>query len=122
MNIGAGIVASIATYPGIFSKASKKLEISTEVFVLPLIMSCVFLWDAFRRFGNTKDENQTINNKQVGILSIAFGAFVVCLLAQTIGVFIGELTVSLSIYEVTVIAFCASNVLLAIVLYKLIVD
>ncbi len=84
-NIAAGLVTGIVTYPQISAQARQSLEIAITVFVLPLIMSCIFLGDAFRRFRSMTDDTQTINNKKIGILSVAFGAFVICILAQTIG-------------------------------------
>lgn len=57
---GAGIFVNLATGVvftlGGFVKISKKAStISTSVFMLPLILSCIFLFDAFRRFRKTKE-------------------------------------------------------------------
>ncbi len=81
LNLAAGVVTSIGGFASITGQTRINCGIASEVFLLPLFLSCVFLWDAFRRFRKTKDENQTINNRQIGILSVAFGAFAFGLLA-----------------------------------------
>ncbi len=55
-NIATGVVISLVSYPQISAQARKSLEIATEVFVLPLLMSCIFLVDAFRRFRSSRDD------------------------------------------------------------------
>lgn len=85
-------------------------------------MSCIFLGDAFRRFRKTKQETQTINNKQIGVLSIAFGSFAIGILALEISYKLKNFKETLWMYELTIVSFFASTVLLSTVLYKLIVD
>ena len=53
VNLVTGV---IFTLKGFFVKITPKAsEISTSVFMLPLILSCIFLCDAFRRFRKTKE-------------------------------------------------------------------
>jgi hypothetical protein len=58
---GAGIFVNLVTgvvftLKGFFIKITPKASaISTSVFMLPLILSCIFLFDAFRRFRKTKE-------------------------------------------------------------------
>ena len=85
-------------------------------------MSCIFLGDAFRRFRKTKQETQTINNKQIGILSIAFGSFALGILAIEISYGLSNYKETLWMYELTIVSFFSSIVLLSTVIYKLIVD
>ena len=54
VNLATGIVFTLSGFS--FVKISNKAsEISTSVFMLPLILSCIFLFDAFRRFRKTKE-------------------------------------------------------------------
>lgn len=49
LNMISGCLSGI--YPPFLGpKAEKAVSIATTVFVVPLILSCVFLADAFRRF------------------------------------------------------------------------
>ena len=121
LNLAAGVLTSLG-YPEISAEARRKLEIATSVFTLPLILSCIFLGDAFRRFRKTKQETQTINNKQIGVLSIAFGSFALGILALEISYKLKNFKETLWMYELTIVSFFASTVLLSTVLYKLIVD
>ena len=74
LNTVAGLVMSIN--PTFLDKDNQKVvSIITAVLVLPLIVSCLFLADAFRRFKNIKKADQVINKKQVFALSCAFGSF-----------------------------------------------
>ena len=84
LNIAAGIVTSVGGFASITGVTRQRCDIASSVFLLPLFLSCVFLWDAFRRFRKTKDQTQTINNKQIGILSFAFGAFAFGFLAGNV--------------------------------------
>lgn len=122
LNLAAGIVTCLSGFASVAGETRRRCDIATAVFLLPLFLSCVFLWDAFRRFKKTKDQTQTINNKQIGILSLAFVSFALGFLAQTISLIFRDFTVSFCIYELTIISFFTSTVLLSSVLYKLIIQ
>ena len=49
----AAVMTSLQ-YPGLSKRAERDLEIVTAFFMIPLLMSCCFLLDAFRRFRNTQ--------------------------------------------------------------------
>jgi hypothetical protein len=55
LNLAAGVVTCVVGFTAITGKTRENFEIATAVFLIPLFLSCVFLWDAFRRFRNTKD-------------------------------------------------------------------
>jgi len=80
VGLGLNLMAAVFTslqYPSLSEKANNILLIMQIVFMIPLIMSCFFLFDAFRRFRKTRKPSQIINNRQVGLLSFAFCVFTV---------------------------------------------
>ena len=74
MNLIAGVVTALSGNPT-KTVLYKILSISKSVFTLPLIISCFFLADAFRRLTKIRQPNQLINKKQIAVLSFAFGLF-----------------------------------------------
>ena len=90
----------------------------------PVIASSIFLCDAFRRFRITNSKNkQVINNKQVAILSLAFGLFTFGILAQQIQFLVAgsykDVAVKniLIMLEFLIFAYFASTLILLSVLY-----
>ena len=102
------------------------MEIITSLFLIPLLLSCCFLFDAFRRFRNTKRPQQVFNNRQVGLISFAFCAFAVAFLVNEIRTLTSNPSNSFDslalTYELIVVAYWASTLILAWVLFKLIIE
>jgi len=122
LNVLTAILTSLQ-YPGLNKKI---LNVLTAIFLIPLLMSCVFLFDAFRRFRGTKRPQQVINNKQVGLLAFAFAAFAVALLVSEIRFILDDPNNNFDsmalTYELAIVAYWASTLILALVLFKLIFD
>ena len=64
----------------------------TNLMQLCIIISCGFLFDAFRLLSKQKPQNQVISKKQTSLLSIAFGAFGTALLVADLANYLGSTT------------------------------
>jgi len=127
MNIASGVLISYSI-KDYLQPNYKAISISAFVFCLPLLASAAFLSDAFRRFKNLKRSEQVIDNFIAGSLTIGF-------LLYSLSLTVDKLIALFDIknieaiykttyysYEVIVISFWSSNLLLAFVLNKLIID
>ncbi len=85
---------------------------------LGIILSCIFLFDAFRRLKKVKRNNQVISKKQVVFLSIAFGAFGFITFVELMT--LSESLVSRIVLVLWQLAFLISCLLLAKILQSLI--
>jgi hypothetical protein len=83
LNVISGVVSSLE-YPNLSPTAENVIRIATAIFMLPLLLSCLFLFDAFRMFRNNKNSDKVINNVQVGVLSLAFGSYAIGYLVETL--------------------------------------
>ena len=125
-NAIAGIVTAISGNPS-KSVQFRILSISKSVSTLPLIASCCFLGDAFRRLNKIRQPNQLINKKQIAILSFAFGIFALgMILLQVEFLVYGQLTQQyasefLWTYEMMILCFFASTLILSLIIYQLII-
>ncbi len=63
---------STIEYAGDFTDKGKQLTIAALVFTIPLLVSFLVLFDAFRRFRKTKNSEQVIKNTNVFALSFVF--------------------------------------------------
>jgi len=125
VNVIAGVVTALTGNPA-NTVRYKALSISKSIFTLPLVVSCCFLGDAFRRLTKIRMPNQMINKRQVAALSAAFGTFalgmvllqVEFLIYGSSPTFIKEF---LWTYEVMIICFFVSTLILSLILYRLII-
>jgi len=82
MNVLTAIICKIALLSqNLDFKNSTILTVLGIVFTLPLFVSWLLLSDAFRRFESTKSSEQTINNRQVALLSISFLTYALAVLS-----------------------------------------
>ncbi len=93
LNVISGllIVGEIFTYK--LSWYSSYLWL-THLTELCIIISCGFLFDAFRLLSKQKPQNQAISKKQTSLLSIAFGAFGTALLVADLANYLDRITFS----------------------------
>jgi hypothetical protein len=61
INIAAGAVYSI-TYPHESETVRRKLAVASAFCMIPLLVSFMFLFDAFRRFRKINKSERVINN------------------------------------------------------------
>jgi hypothetical protein len=126
LNVIAGVVTALSGNPS-KNKLYKALSISKSVFTIPLIVSCCFLGDAFRRLTKIKMPYQMINKSQVAALSFAFGTFALgMILLQVEFLVYGQVSQEyvsefLWTYEIMIVCFFASTLILSLILYKLII-
>lgn len=83
VNVIAGVGTSIKR-PITKSALAKAITFFRLVSTIPLLVSCCFLTDAFRRLNKTKDEAKVINKKPVIALSFAYFSLAFALLFSTL--------------------------------------
>lgn len=108
------------------------IKIIALIFTAPLWASCFVLTDAFRRFRSTKTSEQTINNLKIAALTLSFLVYAIgqvyCIsinFKNSLNDVDSSNTQTIRdnyirtrwAYEIIVLAFWSSDLVLAIVLY-----
>ena len=119
LNVMSGllIIGDIFTYklPWVFWYL-----LAINLMQLCIVVSCGFLFDAFRLLSRQKPQNQVISKKQTSLLSIAFGAFGTAFLVANLANYLDSTTFYTISHVLQYIFFLLSCVIMSFILSNLI--